>query len=146
MLIAVLSACSSRISSFAKANRFDKDMYIHIENTALTLYYRSPADINYIKRKGKLKRLIKKTELPVDGEVLIYGLSDYPPYEVSLWISDTKLTAPENLVLQDTLVDNVYFTFVGYPLEEKSQRALIGDISAMKQSMVIGAGFDKARK
>lgn len=147
IILGLLSfGCASKISPFASANKYDSDVYIHIDNMALKLYYKSPADIDYIIRRRPINKSVTTYFNEVNAELLIYGSTEFPPYEISLWLSETRITPNEKQVTADTLVDGTYFTFMGFPKEKRSARALKGDMDSMLKSMVIGKGYNQVKR
>lgn len=138
--------CSSKISPFARANEYHTDIYIHIENGALKLYMKSPADIEYIKNRRRINKGIKKHFEGVKGSLLVYGTTEFPPYEVSLWLSEEPIVPKADQISRDTLVDGTIFTLVGVPRDKKAAKPLEADIGKMMESMVFGENFDQIEK
>uniref|UniRef100_UPI00404AA46E hypothetical protein n=1 Tax=Flavobacterium sp. TaxID=239 RepID=UPI00404AA46E len=102
----LLLGCSSKISKYYNYNRFINNYNIHVINDSLQLYFKSPADINYITNRNELKKILKKSTIKIKDSVLIYGQTNDPPYEYFVTISNKEsYSIPQNIIHYDTLVN-----------------------------------------
>uniref|UniRef100_UPI004048C0E0 hypothetical protein n=1 Tax=Flavobacterium sp. TaxID=239 RepID=UPI004048C0E0 len=110
----LLLGCSSKISKYYNYNRFINNYNIHVINDSLQLYFKSPADINYITNRNELKKILKKSTIKIKDSVLIYGQTNDPPYEYFVTISNKEsYSIPQNIIHYDTLVNKKNIRFIG---------------------------------
>uniref|UniRef100_UPI0040470810 hypothetical protein n=1 Tax=Flavobacterium sp. TaxID=239 RepID=UPI0040470810 len=140
----LLLGCSSKISKYYNYNRFINNYNIHVINDSLQLYFKSPADINYITNRNELKKILKKSTIKIKDSVLIYGQTNDPPYEYFVTISNKEsYSIPQNIIHYDTLVNKKNIRFIGNALEPNSQKTLNADLKSIFKSLEIGASYRK---
>ncbi|WP_162056172.1 hypothetical protein [Pontibacter pamirensis] len=142
--LVLIFGCSPKVSEHFKHNRYVKDFDMHIINDSLQLYYKTPADIEYITDKKELRKALRKQKLRLEEDVLIYGKTDFPPYEYLVTTgSKSSFEKPAQAVTFDTLLHNRAIRFIGYPLAKGAISSLEADLESMFQSLEVGPGYRK---
>ncbi|MCA0131707.1 hypothetical protein [Winogradskyella alexanderae] len=143
-IILLVCGCSPKISEYFEENKYIRNYSIHIVNDSLQLYFKSPADITYTADKKELKKIISKSNLKLDDDVLIYGKTDEPPYEYFVTVSKKQnQNYPKSIIVFDTLIDNQTIKFIGNPISKRSNRTLEVDLKNMLKSLEIGKSYRK---
>lgn len=143
-LILVSSAYSPKISKHFEHNNYIRNYSVHIINDSLQLYFKSPADINYITESEELKNAIQNAGFKLKDKVLVYGRTNDPPYEYFVTVSKgAKKEYPKKLIVLDTVVGSLNIQFIGKPLAENSRKSLEPDLHNMFSSLEVGATYRK---
>jgi len=141
----LLAACSQRVHKGFKANRYVNDYSLHIVNDPLQLYLKTPQDINNIKDKKKLSRILKHKEKTYRN-VLLYGKTDMdPPYEYFLILDNPTLLSEsinENTFVLDTTISNHKVNLIGKNLG-KDTISYKKDMRYIFSSIRIGSNYRK---
>ena len=70
-LILVSSAYSPKISKHFEHNNYIRNYSVHVINDSLQLYFKSPADINYITESEELKNAIQNTGFKLKDKAIL---------------------------------------------------------------------------
>lgn len=136
--------CSPKISEHFEQNKYIRNYSVHIVNDSLEIYFKTPADIDNITEKKELKKTIRKAQFKLKDPVLAYGVTDNPPYEYYVTISENcSHEYPEELIVLDTLINNRVLRFIGHSLDPNSKRNLGADLSKMFKSLEYGPEYRK---
>lgn len=136
--------CSPKINQHFEHNKYVQNFNIHIVNDSLQLYFKTPADIIYITDKKKLKKVIRNTKFKLQDSVLVYGITDDPPYEYFVTVSKKNTHKySKKLVVLDTLINTKTIRFIGNSLSEKSKRSLEIDLNDILKSIELGPSYRK---
>lgn len=135
-LISLCLGCSSRIHPSAKYTNYTLDYHRYIANDSVQLHFISPADIDYSETNRGLKSALRKSDLKSEKNILIYGISEFPPYEYVVTVSDLpQATHSESYIIFDTVIKGQYICFKGNPLVEDAKRSLEIDLKNMVLSL-----------
>lgn len=140
----LLYGCSPKICEFFTYNKYISNYEIHIINDSLNLYFKTPGDIHYVTNKKDLKKVVKNTRYKLPKKVLAYGITDEPPYEFFVTISNReKFKLSNDLVTYDTLVSNQIIKFIGNSLSSYSRETLETDLYNIFKTIEIGPSYRK---
>jgi hypothetical protein len=140
----LILGCSPNISRYFKDNRYIKTYHVHVMNDSLQLYFKSPADIEYITDEEHLKRVVRKNRFKSREPILIYGKTDDPPYEYYVTFpADTKQLYPNNFLVYDTIVNGNTLHFIGRSLHPDSENSLRTDLKNIMRTLEIGPSYQK---
>lgn len=135
-LILLCLGCSSHIHPLADRTTFKLDYHRYISNDSLSLYFKSPADIDYPEGHLRLKKALRKSELNAEKDILLYGISEFPPYEYVLTVSPTiSSITSDKYVIFDTIMNGQSVRFIGNPLVVDAKRILTADLEDMVRSV-----------
>lgn len=144
LLLLILCGCAPKISEHFEQNRYVKNYSLHIVNTDLQLYFKSPADITYTTDKKELQEIIRQQPFKLKDPVLVYGKTDDPPYELFVTISQNKVQQyPQDLIVFDTLIQKNRLQFIGRPRATNARKSLAIDLKQMFKSVELGPGYRK---
>lgn len=142
--IILLASCSPKISNYFEANKYIRDVYIHVMNDSLQFHFKSPIDIVYTTDRNELKKILRKQKIKTQGEVLLYGITKTPPYEYVVTVSNTEAEQIlDNRISFDTLIKDHTIQFIGKALEKDAQRSLEIDLKGIFNTIEIGEDYRK---
>ena len=139
----LLLGCTPGIHKHFQDNRYVLNYGVHIINEPLQLYFKTPADIEYIRDKRKLKKIIRNTPVNLENKVLVYGHSKLPPYyEFFVTIGNNIEENKDNAIEYDTVVASKNIRFIGNPIG-KSSISLKKDLKDAFMSLEVGSDYRK---
>ncbi|MGA9590850.1 MAG: hypothetical protein WBV11_13555 [Salegentibacter sp.] len=144
-IIAVLFVfgCTPKIHKNFQNNRYVLDYSVHIINDPLQLYFKTPADIEYVSDRRQLKQIIRNTRMNLDNKVLVYGKSQLPPYyEFFVTVGNYSEENNHNGIEYDTVVSGKEISFIGNPIGNSST-SLRKDLEDAFKSLEIGSDYRK---
>lgn len=144
-IVAVLLVlgCSPNIHKKFSENRYVYDYGIHIINDPLQLYFKTPADIEYVSDRRRLKKIIRNTSVHLGDKVLVYGKSQLPPYyEFFVTVGNNNEQKIHNVIEYDTAIAGKNIQFIGNPIGNTST-SLKKDLRHAFQSLEVGSEYRK---
>lgn len=143
VLLFCMVGCSPRINKYFEKNQYISNIHNHILNDSLQLYLKTPADIKYFTQKKVLRKALRKNHWQTPNEVLLYGKTDFPPYEYLVTVgNNTEHKREENLLVLDTLIADKTFHFIGKSTNEESAYSLSKDLTGVFHSLKVGDDYN----
>jgi hypothetical protein len=144
ILIVSFSGCSPKISQNFQNNRYINNYSLHIINDSLGIYFKTPADIDFVRSRKELKKIIQHSSIDFQNKILAYGRTNFPPYEFFVTIGNRNFSDDnKNLIVFDTVSRGKRIHFIGNPLNQSSANPLRNDLAATFNSLEIGEGYRK---
>lgn len=133
--------CSPKIHKNFQDNRYIYNYGCHIINDPLQLYFKTPADFDYVSDKQQLKEILRNSRLNFKNKVLVYGKTNIPPY-YKIYVTVGSKTEDQNKfpVLFDTIITGKKIQFIGEPIGNSSI-SLNKDLKAAFRSLEVGSGY-----
>ena len=119
LITLLLQGCSHKndISPYFKHNRYKSDINQYVSNPHLDISHESYGDIDFVRSKRKLAKIIAKQPIELD-QVLFYGKTFLSPFYAYFVLLDAEVQVQgAHVYVRDTIINQHKYSFVGIPLE-----------------------------